>query len=131
MTDQRLGRVVDASALLALLHAEPGAASVEEVVEHAAISTVNWSEVCQRSLVRGVDVAGLRSDVGALGLEIVAFTVDDAEQAARFSPQTRRLGLSLGDRACLALARRLEMPALTADRSWLDLNLDVQIEAIR
>ncbi len=131
MSDQPVERVVDASALLAMLHGEPGADNVAEAVERGAISTVNWSEVYQRSLVRGVDVAGLRSEVEALGLEIVAFTVDDAEQAAEFSPPTRHRGLSLGDRACLALARRLELPALTADRSWLDLDLDVQIEAIR
>jgi PIN domain nuclease of toxin-antitoxin system len=114
-----------------MLHAEPGAETVEQTVEESAISTVNWSEVYQRSLARGVDVAGLRSDVEALGLEIVPLTADDAEQAAEFWLMTRHLGLSLGDRACLALARRLGLPALTADRSWLELDLGVQIEAIR
>jgi PIN domain nuclease of toxin-antitoxin system len=123
--------VVDASALLALLHAEPGAETVEEAVEHAAVSTVNWSEIYQRSLVRGVDVVGLRSDIEALGLDIVPFTVEDAEQAAELSPPTRHLGLSLGDRACLALALRLGVPALTADRSWLDVDVGVQVETIR
>jgi ribonuclease VapC len=131
VSEEPRARVVDASALLAMLHAEPGAEIVEEAVAESAISTVNWSEVYQRSLARGVDVAGLRSDVEALGLEIVLFTVDDAEQAAELWPPTRHLGLSLGDRACLALARRLGLPTLTADRSWLDLTLGVQIVAIR
>jgi ribonuclease VapC len=123
--------VLDASALLALLHAEPGAATVKEVVDRAAISTVNWSEVCHRSLVRDAGTSGLRAGVQALGLELVAFTAADAERAADLWSPTRGLGLSLGDRACLALASRLGRPALTADRSWLELDLGVEIQAIR
>jgi ribonuclease VapC len=123
--------VVDASALLALLHSEPGAEVVEEAVEQAAISTVNWSEVCQRWLAHGVDVSDLRADIEALGLEIVPFTVGDAEQAAELWKATRHLGLSLGDRACLGLARRLGRPALTADRAWLDTDLGIEVRAIR
>ena len=123
--------VLDASALLAMLHSEPGAEIVEATVDQGAISTVNWSEVYQRSVGRLVDVAGLRDDVEALGLEVVPFTVDDAEQAAELWPPTRHIGLSLGDRACLALARRLGLPALTADRSWLREDLGIDIQPIR
>jgi ribonuclease VapC len=123
--------VLDASALLALLHAEPGAEAVEQAVDRAAISTVNWSEVCQRSLARNVDTNGLRAEVEAVGVEIVPFTAADAERAADLWFPTRRLGLSLGDRACLALASRLDRPALTADRSWIELDLGVEIQAIR
>jgi ribonuclease VapC len=123
--------VLDASALLALLHPEPGAEAVEEAVDEAAMSTVNWSEVQQRWVARGVDARGLRTDVEALGLELVPFTADDAEFAAELWPRTRRLGLSLGDRACLALAHRLGLPALTADRSWLRVKLDVEVRPIR
>ncbi len=130
MTEAR-GWVVDASALLAMLHAEPGAETVEKALEDGAISTVNWSEVQQRSLASGIDVDDLRGDMEALGLEIVPFTVEDAEQAAGLWSPTRHLGLSLGDRACLALARRLRLPALTADRAWVDLDLDVQVQPIR
>ncbi len=114
-----------------MLHSEPGAEIVEAAVDQGAISTVNWSEVYQRSVGRDVDVAGLRDDVEALGLEIMPFTVDDAEQAAQFWPPTRQIGLSLGDRACLALARRLGLPALTADRSWPGQDLRVEIQPIR
>ncbi len=123
--------VLDASALLAMLHSESGAEIVEAAIDQGAISTVNWSEVYQRSVGRGVDVAGLRNDVEALGVEIVPFTVDDAEQAAELWPPTRHIGLSLGDRACLALARRLGLPALTADRSWLGEDLGIDIVPIR
>ena len=131
MSHEADGCVVDASALLALLHSEPGAEIVEAAVERGAMSTINWSEVCQRSIARGVDTAALRADVEALGLGIVPFTADDAEQAANLWPATRRIGLSLGDRACLALALRLGLPALTADRSWLALDLDLEIHLIR
>jgi ribonuclease VapC len=131
MTDASATCVLDASAVLALLHSEPGAEAVEAVLEHAAISTVNWSEVCQRWIAHEVDISDLRTDTEALGLQIVPFTVDDAEQAAELWSSTRHLGLSLGDRACLGLARRLARPALTADRAWLDVDLGVEIRAIR
>lgn len=131
MSDEGAGCVLDASAVLALLHSEPGAKVVEEAFEQAVISTVNWSEVYQRWVARGVDVADLRGDVEALRLEILPFTVEDAEQAAALWNSTRRLGLSLGDRACLALAQRLGLPALTADRAWLELDLGIQVQAIR
>ncbi len=123
--------MLDASALLALLHSEPGAEIVEEAVEGAAISTVNWAEVYQRWLARGVDVTDLRADLEALGLEIVPFIVEDAEQAAELWSLTRRHGLSHGDRACLGLARRLGVRALTADRAWLDVSSGVEVQAIR
>ena len=123
--------MLDASALLALLHSEPGAEIVEGAVEGAAMSTVNWAEVYQRWLARGVDVTDLRADLEALGLQIVPLSVEDAEQAAELWSLTGQHGLSLGDRACLALARRLGLPALTADRAWLDVNSGVDVRAIR
>jgi PIN domain nuclease of toxin-antitoxin system len=123
--------VLDASALLALLHAEPGADVVEAAVDRAAISTVNWAEVQQRWLARGLDATGLRDGVEALKTEIVPFTAEDADWAAELWTTTRSRGLSLGDRACLALAHRLGRPALTADRAWLDLDVGVTVEAIR
>jgi ribonuclease VapC len=88
------------------------------------------SEVFRRLLHNNVVVVGLRADIESLGLEIAPFTVDDAEQAAGLGPPTRHV-LSLGDRACLALAHRLDLPVLTADRSWLRLGLGVDVEPIR
>lgn len=124
-----MDRVLDASALLAFLHDEPGAERVE--LERSAISAVNWSEVFWRCLARGVDVDGLRGDLEALGLSIVPFTLQDAERAAGLWPQARSLGLSLGDRACLALGLRLGLPVVTADRAWKGLQLGIEIHAIR
>lgn len=131
MTQANAAYVLDASAMLALLHSEPGAEAVEDVLDRALISTVNWSEVCQRWLAHDVDVVDVRADIEALGVRIAPFTADDAEQAAALWSSTRRLGLSLGDRACLGLARRLELPALTADRAWLDADLGIEIRPIR
>lgn len=123
--------VLDASALLAMLQDEPGAEEVAAALDRAAISAVNWSEVWQRALERGADVAGLREDVAALGLRIEAFDAEDGEAAARLWPVGRRAGLSLGDRACLALAQRLGAPALTTDRAWARLDLGVEVRTIR
>jgi len=126
-----LSWVLDASALLAFLHGERGGDLVERELEHAVISSVNWSEVLYTSLSHGVNVDGLREDLEALGLSIEPFTVEDAERAAMLRPQARPLGLSLGDRACLALALRLGLPVLTADRVWQKLELGLRIEVIR
>lgn len=123
--------VLDASALLAMLHAEPGGEEVRRVLQTSSISSVNWSEVVQKSLERGVEVEGMRQDLEVLGLEIVPFSAAQAERAAFLRALTRHLGLSLGDRACLALAAESRLPALTTDRNWADLALDVEIRVTR
>jgi ribonuclease VapC len=76
-------------------------------------------------------VSNLRAETEALGVAIMPFTADDAEQTAELFSRTRHLGPSLGDRACLGLARRLGRPALTADRAWLEADLGVEVRAIR
>lgn len=110
--------VLDASALLAYLQREPGAADVQPLIERARISAVNWSEVVQKSLVRGVVVDRVERRLLALGLLIEPFTAADAAVAAELSSITRGAGLSLADRACLALARRLGVTAMTTDGAW-------------
>jgi PIN domain nuclease of toxin-antitoxin system len=127
--EQRL--VLDASALLALLFREPGADLVRPVLRGAVMSTVNWTEVQQVILRRGGNVEGLRSDLGRRGLSFVSFDEDDADDAARLYPLTRGLQLSLADRACLALARRLSATVLTGDRVWADLDIGVEVRLIR
>lgn len=122
---------LDASAILAHFHGEPGGARVGALLEGAAISSVNWSEVVQKTLERGVRVEELRENYSALGLTIEPLTVEDAEEAALLWRRTRSHGLSLGDRACIALGRRLGAPVVTADRTWRELGLGVEIETIR
>ena len=123
--------VLDASALLALLHDEPGGDLVQGLLESSVVSSVNWSEVVQKALERDADIHGLREDLESLGLEILPFTAVHAEETARLRPRTRHLGLSLADRACLALAADLGLPAVTTDRVWRDLELDTEIQLAR
>lgn len=95
-----MNAVLDASALLAWLQSEPGAELVEEELAPGAISSLNWSEVLQKSLAHGVEITGLREDMQALGVVILPFDAADAEQMALlWAPGG---GLSLADRACLA-----------------------------
>lgn len=123
--------VLDSSALLAMLQSEPGGDFVQELLEASLMSTVNWSEVVQKALDRQVETAGLREDVEALGLEIVPFTPEQAERTAHLRSQTRQFGLSLGDRACLALAAERRLPAVTADRVWSSVEIGINIRAVR
>ncbi len=123
--------VLDASAVLALLRAEPGAEQVETTVQTALLSTVNAAEVAQKAAHHGTDGAWALSELRDLGLDLVAFTAEHALAAAALWPHTRSAGLSLADRACLALAQRQECPALTADQAWKDLDLGVEVQLIR
>jgi PIN domain nuclease of toxin-antitoxin system len=123
--------VLDASAVLAFLQREPGGAVVAEHLSTAVISAVNVAEVASRLSDRGVPDGGAREAISALRLEIAAFDHDLAYASAALRPATRRLGLSLGDRACLALAKRERLPALTADRAWASLDMGVEIRLVR
>lgn len=132
------GAVLDASALLAYLRDEPGAEVVSEAIAGgAAVSAVNLAEVLSRVADRGRDPAALvvrMTERGLLGgaIAVESFTTADAVETARLRPLTRKAGLSLGDRACLALARRLEAPALTADLAWSEAgDLTVELRQIR
>ena len=109
-------RVLDASALLAVVFGEVGFDAVP--LEGSAVSAVNWSEVVQVAARRDADVEGLVDAFAAEGLAVAPFSVRDAEAAAALWPATRAAGLSLADRACLALARSYGVPAFTADRAW-------------
>jgi PIN domain nuclease of toxin-antitoxin system len=124
-------RVLDASALLAFLFREEGHERVERLLDGSCMSSVNLSEVISRFVRDGHDAQMVRDRLSSLRLEIVPFDDRDAMLAASLLPATRPLGLSLADRACLALALRMELPAVTADRAWKDLDVDVEIEVVR
>lgn len=122
-------RVLDASALLAVLYREVGFDVVP--LEGSAVSAVNWSEVVQVAARRGADVVGLGDAIAAEGMVVVPFTADHAESAAEVWPRMRAAGLSLADRACLALALRYGVPAFTADRAWGDVEVGVEVVVVR
>ena len=114
--------VYDASALLALILDEPGAERAQLSLADGIISSVNLSEVIATLVSRGATAADVRALVEDLPLEVVPFTAEDAKTTGLLRTSTKLLGLSLGDRACLALGQRLEAHILTADRAWAKLS---------
>jgi ribonuclease VapC len=124
--------VLDASALLALLNQEPGSETLTpEILSGAAISTVNLAEVHSKLVCRGLSPNDAWE--AALGpiREAVPFTAEHARLVGDLVAQTRPLGLSLGDRACLALSLALKAPVYTADKSWKKLKIGARIHVIR
>ncbi|MGB6131994.1 MAG: type II toxin-antitoxin system VapC family toxin [Acidobacteriaceae bacterium] len=124
--------VLDASAILALLQNEPGnEVLTDQVLAESAASTVNLAEVQTAMVRRGIDPEeAWKRAVVAVG-EAMPLTADQARVAGNLVAKTRPLGLSLGDRACLALALELKAPVYTADRSWKKLNLGIAVKVIR
>lgn len=121
----------DASALLVVLNSEPGADPLASELGEAVISAVNLSEVIAKLADAGVPEAALREALAGLPLEVVPFDEGSAYVAGLLRPATRKHGLSMGDRACLALARALRLPAVTADRSWAALDHGVELRIVR
>jgi ribonuclease VapC len=123
--------VIDASALLALLNDEPGADVVAEALQQGVISAVNLSEVVAKLCDAGMPEKAIHQALQPLGIEIVPFDEDQAYQAGLLRASTQDFGISLGDRACLSLAKKLGIDALTADRAWTELSIGVTIKVIR
>lgn len=123
--------VLDASALLAALWQEPGSDAVYDHLEEAVMSTVNLAEVIGKLAMRNLSSAQIEEVLAACSFEVVPLSDPLARKIGLLEPETRKLGLSLADRACLALAMEFNAPALTADRAWLKLDLGVEIICIR
>ena len=123
--------VLDASAVLAVINGEPGAEIVQDVWMDASISAANYSEVIAKLVDTGLDDAEAIGILEALPFTVHALDVSQARQAGLLRRWTREYGLSLGDRACLALAALLGLPAMTADRAWIDVDLGIDVIVIR
>ena len=125
--------MLDASAVLALLFEETGADVVRIRVRGALISTVNLAEVLAKLVDKGLPIEEAVRAVEMLGMEAVPLSIKQAQLSSGLRPATRAAGLSLGDRACLALARDRGLQALTAERRWTDVAKDagVDVEVIR
>jgi len=123
--------VLDASAVLVLLLDEPGAETVAGVLGDAVLSAVNLAEVLGKLGDRGADVAGLGDHLTAAGVAVHAMTEADAAVVAELRRLDTGRVLSLGDRCCLALGRRLSAVVVTADRAWSDLDMGVEVRQVR
>lgn len=125
--------VLDASALLCLINGEPGAETVHRTLKHSSISVVNVSEVIAKRIDFGDEPDQLIQDIADLELTIIDMNFSQAALAGRMRTQTRAIGLSLGDRSCLALAKSLGAVALSSDRAWQAIadEVGVAIELVR
>lgn len=123
--------VVDASAVLAFVNNEPGSEAVESVLDNAIISTVNLAEVGAKLVDKGMTVEEARQVRTSLGLQVRDFDESLAEESVRLRSVTKSGGVSLGDRACLALAVLEKAEVLTTDRIWAELDIDCDIQVIR
>ena len=123
--------VLDASAVLTILNQEPGKERVEAILGQAVVSTVNVAETIERLMDAGMSEANARLSLELLHLEVIDFDVEMARLAGSLKLSTKRLGLSLGDRCCLALGLVRGNSVVTADRLWAKLKLGIQVEVLR
>jgi ribonuclease VapC len=129
--------ILDASALLAYLQDESGAELVATALtEGCLMSAINWAETLSKLAERGQSpevVTELLTNQGLLNnaLVIVPFDAALAQETARLRPMTRRIGLSLGDRACLSLGIQSQLPVLTSDQVWANSDVGVIVKLIR
>ena len=123
--------VLDASAILALIAQEPGSDRVAGALDDALLSTVNLAELVGKLRQRGASESDTEAILDELHLEVVPFDRHHAFVAGNLVASTRSAGLSLGDRACLALALATGCAAMTADRAWAEVETGVRVDLIR
>ena len=123
--------VIDASVLLAAILGELTVEETERWLAGGCISAVNLSETAAKLVDHGYAADVVTDILQAMKLDVWPFDHEQAESAGLLRASTRQYGLSLGDRACLALAKALQRPAATADRVWAKLDIEIPIELIR
>ncbi|WP_375461067.1 type II toxin-antitoxin system VapC family toxin [uncultured Enterovirga sp.] len=123
--------VLDASAVLAFLRGEPGEDVVRRLLPRSLLSTVNLTEIIGKLVERGLSGPEAVRLARELPYEVVSFDAELAASAGSLWARTRGSGLSLGDRACLALAGREKLPAVTTDRRWSAEDTGVRVQQIR
>lgn len=123
--------VWDASAVLMVLKSEPGWERLVEEFDQGMIGSINLAEVAGKLIEAGMPVDDVRQSIRSLAFEVVPFSEEHAYLCGLLRPPTRSHGLSLGDRACLAVALAVELPVVTADRRWQDLDVGVEVHVAR
>lgn len=124
-------KVIDSSVVLAALLGEPGGEVLDHPGELFHLSMVNLAEVYTKVVENGGAIADVDAFMKPLAIRIRAFRENQAADIGRLRPLTRHRGLSLGDRACLALGRQTDLPILTADTKWIGLDLGIDIRLVR
>lgn len=122
--------VVDSSAILAVVFEEVGGEAALPFVDGAFVSANIVAEVFTKLLDNGATSEGARETITNFEFDIHPVDAEAAFAIGELRAVTRSAGLSLGDRSCLALARKLGVPAVTADRAWLDVADAVGVEVI-
>lgn len=122
--------VVDTSTVFVDLNEEQGAVEARRWLRDAAISAINLQEVVSKCLDKGVPAEAISALIAALRLDVHPLDASLAMEAGMMRLATAHVGLSHGDRACLALARKLGLPAVTADRAWADVAQELGVEVI-
>jgi PIN domain nuclease of toxin-antitoxin system len=123
--------VLDSSAVLAVINGERGADAIFAYLDDASVSAVNYAEVIGKIVEGGLDRQTAREAVLRLGVRVLAFDSSQAERTGELRPLTRHRGLSLGDRACLALAEQKAAIVVTADATWSGVLPDLDIRLVR
>jgi len=122
--------VIDASTVLAVCQQEAGADTARDKMRCGLISTVNVSEVYQKSMERGkLPIA--EAIIRTANLQVSEFSDEHARYAAELAGATKKMGVSFADRACIALAMAESLPVLTGDRKWLEIPTQIKIELFR
>jgi PIN domain nuclease of toxin-antitoxin system len=123
--------VLDASAVLAAIKDEPGGQQIAQVARGARMSAVNYSEVVGWLAQRGSTAEDIERVIGPFDLIIEPFDQSRAQAAGLLAARAKRRNISFGDRACLALALELDLPVMTGDRAWRDLEIGIDIRLFR
>jgi ribonuclease VapC len=123
--------VLDSSAVIALLGREKGAEDIDAVLTNAVISTINLAEVISKLQERGGSDQAIDDSLADLNLTVISFDIEQANKAGKMRNITRARGLSLGDRACLALAASRGATAVTTDKAWKDFEQVARVLVVR
>ncbi len=123
--------VFDSSVIIAILKQERGFESAEGLLSEALISTVNWAEVATYLARNSVPRETIQEVLTSFPIQVVPFEESLAIETGYLYPSSKNLGLSLGDRACLALALSRKLPVLTADLVWSQLDLEISVQVLR
>ena len=123
--------IFDASAMLAISNNETGADEAFRYLPNVRMNTVNVAEFVSKLMLKGDNLDKIEADLRETGIVVVPFDQSMAFAAGALTPLSKPYGLSLGDRACLAFAQISQLPIVTADKIWLDLNLGLDIRLIR